>query len=116
MILLTFTYFYLQYFVLFLFRHIGDVLLNRFLFFGTIVLILLWHLADEVRVLCMFTQDGVKVTGWITSQQDVGTTAGHVGGNGHCSTTSSLRDNLCLTLVMLCIQNIVSYALPVEQL
>src|SRR5947208_15502391 len=116
MILLTFTYLYLQYFVLFLFRHIGDVLLNRVLFIGSIVLLLLWHLADEVHMLCMFTQDGVEVPSRVATQPDVGTTTSHVGSDVHCSTTPRLCDNLRLTLVMFCIQHIVWYALPVEQL
>src|SRR6266487_6414111 len=116
MILLALKYLCLQYFVLFLFRHISNVLLNRFLFFGTIVLILLRHLADEVHVLCMFTQDGVEVPSRVATQHDVGTTTSHVGSDGHCSTTPRLCDNLRLTLVMFCIQHIVWYALPVEQL
>src|SRR6266567_2727841 len=105
MILLALANLCLQYFVLFLFRHVSDVLLDRFLFFRTFVFILLWHLTDEVHMLCR-----------VATQHDVGTTTSHVGSDGHCSTTPRLCDNLRLTLVMFCIQHIVWYALPVEQL
>src|SRR6266849_7725882 len=83
-----------------LFRHIRDVLLDGFFFVFSISFVLYWHFADKIDVLGMFAQDSIKVTGGITTQQDVGTATGHVGSDGNASAATCLGHDLRLAFMV----------------
>ena len=51
----------------------------------------------------------------ITAQQNVGTAASHVGCNGDRPLASGLRDNFCLALVLLGVQDPVLHAFLFQQ-
>ena len=44
---------------------------------------------------------------WVATQKNIGTTTCHVGCNSNCTLTTSLSNNLCLTLMELSVQNVV---------
>mmetsp|Transcript_9270 Transcript_9270/g.37476 ORF Transcript_9270/g.37476 Transcript_9270/m.37476 type:complete len:337 (+) Transcript_9270:1069-2079(+) len=54
----------------------------------------------------------------VTTEEDIGTATGHVGGDGHGAAASSLRDNLSLALdvLRLCVEELVRDAILVEEL
>src|SRR5712691_5807408 len=106
----------LEEFALLLLGHILDVLLNRPFFLCAFILSALWHLANVADVLGVFPQDTVEVARRVATQQDVSTATGHVCGDGDCAAASGLCNNLCLTLVVLCVEHIVCCPLPIEQL
>ena len=113
-ILFALTPLLLEQFVYLPLGHVSEILLYRLLFLSTVVFVLHRHLADEVDVLGMFAQDGISITVGVTSQDDIGTAAGHVGGNGHGAAATGLRDNLRLTLVVFSVQDVVRYALLIQ--
>src|SRR4030095_5167729 len=51
----------------------------------------------------------------IATQQNIGPTSGHIGGNGHCLIASSLGDDFRLPLVLLGIQDIVGNTTVAQQ-
>ena len=51
----------------------------------------------------------------VATQLDVGATTGHVGGNGHGSRLTGLRDDVCLALMLLGVEHFVGDALLLEQ-
>src|SRR5579859_2413407 len=101
----------LQEFVLFGLAHIGDIFLDGLFLLGTLVLVMIWHLANIIDVLGMFAQNTVEVALGVAAQQDIGTTTGHIGSNRHGAATPGLRHNLGLFFVMLGVEDIVWNAL-----
>src|SRR5712692_5235453 len=106
-ILFALANFLLEEFGFLFFGHVVNIFLNSFLFVGPFVRALLWHLANVVYSLSMFAQDSIKVTSRIAPQQNVGTSTSHVGSNSHCPTATCLGHDLCLTLVMFCVEHVV---------
>src|SRR5258708_27939174 len=104
----------LEQFVYLPLGHVSDILLYRLLFLSTAVFVLHRHLADKVDVLGVFAQDGISITVGVASQKNIGTAAGHVGGDSHCAAATGLRNNLRLTLVVFSVQNVVRYALLIQ--
>ena len=51
----------------------------------------------------------------IAAQQNIGSTAGHVGGHGYCTFTPCLRDNARFALVLLGVQHLMRNAGLLQQ-
>ena len=54
----------------------------------------------------LVTKDIFSHNVWVTTQKNIGTTACHVGCNSNCTLTTSLSNNLCLTLMELSVQDV----------
>ena len=56
-----------------------------------------------------------REAGWITAEDDVGTAAGHVRRNGHCTAASRLCNDRCFALMLLGIQDVVRNPFTLQQ-
>src|SRR5262249_51608225 len=74
------------------------------------------NVPDVVYALGLLAQDGIEVAGGIASQQDVGTTARHVGRDGDRATAPGLGDDLCFTLVVFRIEHVMLHSLLIEEI
>src|SRR5437588_2236114 len=102
--------------ILFRFCHVVNILLDGLFFFSTLILVVFWHFPDVADVLGMFAQDTIQVASWVSTQHNVGTAAGHVGGYSDGPTTPGLGNDLRLACVVFRIEYIMGYALPFELL
>ena len=65
----------------------------------------------NLRLFLLFAQGFIGVDGFdlmfeVTAQDNVGTAAGHVGGNGNCADFTGLGHNQCLALVFLGVEDV----------
>ena len=72
-------------------------------------------LGDEVRGEAGLLQVVLGQELGVAAQHDVGTTAGHVGGDGDGAELTGLGDDLCFLLVILCVQHVVLDAFLIQQ-
>ena len=64
------------------------------------------HLSSLSWLNSLVTKDIFSHDIWVATQKNIGTTTCHVGCNSNCTLTTSLSNNLCLTLMELSVQNV----------
>ena len=85
---------------------------------GLGVLVLVFQLGQVLGQVAaqLLAQSGLGHVGHVAAQHNIGTTAGHVGGDGHGALLTGLGDDLGFALVLLGVQHIMLDALLLQQL
>src|SRR5579875_2943134 len=101
---------------LFLFLgHVGEILADGLFLLLAFILVARGHLTDIIDLFGMFAQHLGEVFGGIATEQNVGATTGHVGGNGDGPATTGLCYDMRLAFVVLGVQYVMRNALAFQQ-